>query len=585
MINEINETIYNYIFSVNEERKINSEIDEKECEDKLNELILTKYDVVADFWEENEFDFNDKCVLLIKTFEGQHYIYNNFPRMKTDTKLEFLELKKSRIEESIRNNGDFIIKELRNIFENLENIGIKSILDYCKDKNIIKYTGDVFLAADDNPAYEIIFQNIKAVLPDNSQKTNSNNELKTSFLIKYEMIEKKADSANSEIWLVKDKEGKEYIAKILNKNISSEKLKRYRNEINFCRCLKNNHLIKIIDNGIKIIDGTDYMFYIMPKFTCSFREIMNSKIDDSKILDYFNQILEGVKFIHNRKGFHRDIKPENILYDEENDILVVSDLGIAHFNEDDLIDDPRTKKSSKMANFMYAAPEQRVKGGQVDHRCDIYSLGLILNEIFTGIIIQGNNYKKIGDVNENFKFLDPIVEKMTNQEPDDRYQSIEEVQLAINASVSIHNLENQNKKIEEIDYDNKDEDALVNDPIKIVDVKITENYQLIIVFNNSVNDLWIETLGKIDKKEILGYGPERYSFYRNQATLDLDKNMVDSVPKLIEYFKEWIEKTNRLYPGELKKRNDEERRLKEQKVMEKIKENEKLQQVLKNIKI
>ena len=584
MINEINETIYNYIFSVNEERRGNN-INEKECEEKLDELILTKYDVIADFWNENENYFNDKCVLLVETFEGQQHIYINFPRMKADVKLEFLELKKEKIKQSIDNNGEFLVQELGNVFENIENIGIKSILDYCKDKNIIKYTGNVFLAADNNPAYAIIYQNIKAVIQDDTKAGNGKNILKTGFLIEYEMVQKEVDSSNAEIWLVKDKEEKEYIAKILNKNISAEKLKRYRNEINFCRYLNNNHLIKIIDNGIKNIGEKDYMFYIMPKFTCDFRKIMNSKIDDSKVLGYFNQILEGVKFIHSRKGFHRDIKPENILYDAENDILVVSDLGIAHFNDDDLIDDPRTKKSSKMANYMYAAPEQRVKGGQVDYRCDIYSLGLILNEIFTGRIIQGNNYKKIRDVNENFKFLDPIVERMTNQEPDDRYQSIEEVQFAINASVSIHNLENQNKKIEGINYDNNDEDALVNDPIKIVDVKITENYQLIIVFNNSVNDLWIETLGKIDKKEILGYGPERYSFYRNQATLDLNKNMVESVPKLVDYFKDWIEKTNRLYPVELKKKNAEERRLKEQKMMEKIKENEKLQQVLKSIKI
>ena len=439
MINRINEKIYSYIFSVNAELKNDKSLDIKPFLDKLDKIIAEKYDVIADFWDENVNDFNKDCVIKTQTLDTANatYIYRNFPRMNSKTLITFLEHKASKIKNTIEDNGDFIKETLNYVFDEIENLGIKQILDYCEEIGIVKYIGKVFIAADDNPAYEIIYKNIK---PNLKMETNiiDKNILKTSFLIEYKQIEKVFDSANGEIWRVADTDKNEYIAKILNKSISKEKLKRYRNEINFCRKNSNEHVIEIIDNGIKNINGTDYMFYIMPKYDCDFRALMKDGIDTSDILMYFNQILEGIKYIHNRGGFHRDIKPENILYDKSKNILVIADLGIAHFNEDDLIDDPKTKITSKMANFVYSAPEQRIKGEHVDYRCDIYALGLILNELFTGQVIQGSNYRKISDVNENYAFLDNIVEKMTNQNPDNRYNSIEEIQYAINASIEIH---------------------------------------------------------------------------------------------------------------------------------------------------
>lgn len=278
------------------------------------------------------------------------------------------------------------------------------------------------------------------------EKLMINKIFRTGFLIEYKDCGKIQDSNNAEIHEIEDSEGKKYIAKVLTKNISTDKLKRFRNEINFGKIYKNENVVEIIDNGIKNINDKDYMFYIMPKYKSSFRKVMDDGIENAKVLIYFNQILQGVKFIHSKGAFHRDLKPENILYDEENDKMVIADLGIAHFNEEDLIDDPKTKLTDKMANFQYSSPEQRKKGTNVDYRCDIYSLGLILNEIFTNEIIQGNNYKKIANVSEDFSFLDAIVEKMTQQNPDNRYQSIEEIQYNINARIESYKKRKRNRK-------------------------------------------------------------------------------------------------------------------------------------------
>ena len=534
------------------------------------------------------YHLNSNCVIKTQTLEMKNpvYIYRNFPRMNSNTKLDFLEYKANQIKKEIMDNGDFIKDNIVKTFEGIENLGIKEILDYCKDKKIIKYVGNPFLSASGNAAYAIMYDNIKANLSYNTNKTINEEVLISGFLITYKQKQKILDSSNSEIWIVTDVDNNEFIAKILNKNISTEKLKRYRNEVNFCRNYRNKHLIEVIDNGIKNINGENYMFYIMPKFDSDFRKIMKEGIDDSKILLYFNQILEGIKFIHNKGVFHRDIKPENILYDKKSNLLVISDLGIAHFNEDDLIDDPKTKKTSRMANFMYSAPEQRIKGGNVDYRCDIYALGLILNELFTSQIIQGSNYKKISDVNKNFSFLDPIVEKMTAQNPDDRYNSIEDVQYAINANIDIYNKEQDNERLRKIELDeNKENDVLISDPIKIVNVKIDEDYKLIIKFNHFTNELWIETLMYVDKTEILGYGPEKFEFNQNTATLYLNKNTIKNAPKIIEYFKQWIKNTNNIYPEKAKEKIEKEKRVKEQEIEKAIIANKELQQIIKEIKI
>ena len=588
MINTINEKIYNYIFSVNAELRNNKDLNIEQCQEKLDKIILEKYDIVADFWDENKNEFNENCVIKTQTLDmiNPIYIYRNFPRMKSSIKAYFLEYKANQIKEKIEDNGEFLKESLNDVFEEIENLGIKEILDYCQSKGLIKYIGDIFYSADDNPAYSIMFDNIRANLIKNNEEKMDKNILKTGFLIEYNLMKKITDSANAEIWLVSDKEGKEYIAKILNKNISTEKLKRYRNEINFSKRNLNKYLIEIIDNGIKNIDGIDYMFYIMPKYDCDFRMLMKEGINNSKILEYFNQILEGIKFIHNKKGFHRDIKPENILYDKQKDILVVTDLGIAHFNEEDLIDNPKTRATSRMANYIYAAPEQRVKGLKVNHRCDIYALGLILNELFTGQVIQGSNYKRISEVNEEYTFLDAIVEKMTNQNPDDRYNSIEEIQYAINANIEIYIKEKREQELKKINIEkNIEDDILVSDPIKIVDVSIDDEYRLIIRFNNSINDLWLDTLIHVDKTEIFGYGPERFLFKKDTAVLNLNQTSIKSVPQIIEYFKQWILSTNNIYPKKRNEQNEKEKRIKEEKIKKEILANEELKEIIKKIKI
>jgi serine/threonine protein kinase len=148
------------------------------------------------------------------------------------------------------------------------------------------------------------------------------------------------------------------------------------------------------------------------------------------LMSIFLQILDGVQEAHLRSIWHRDLKPENILYDPITNSAVVTDFGIAHFAEDLLHTTVETRNSDRLANFRYAAPEQRANK-KVDQRADIYALGLILYEMFTGELLQGTAHKQIGSVTQHFAYLDSVVEKMSRQSPDDRPTSIGEIKEAL----------------------------------------------------------------------------------------------------------------------------------------------------------
>src|SRR5205085_6870766 len=135
----------------------------------------------------------------------------------------------------------------------------------------------------------------------------------------------------------------------------------------------------------------------------------------------------GVEAAHLLHVVHRDLKPENVLYDETQDRLLVADFGIAHFEIEDLYTAAETSPNDKLANFQYAAPEQRRRGSQVGYPADIYALGLILNEMFTGLVPYGTGYETISDVAPDYGYLDDMVAEMLHQSVERRTNSIAEI--------------------------------------------------------------------------------------------------------------------------------------------------------------
>jgi serine/threonine protein kinase len=208
---------------------------------------------------------------------------------------------------------------------------------------------------------------------------------------------------------------------------TSEKLKRFENELRFCKNEAHPNIVKVPDEGFTNEGGKKAPFYVMPFYPKTLRHLMRKGIPPERILPCFAQVLDGIKAAHLQGVWHRDLKPENILYDPGTDTLVVADFGIAHFEEEGIYTAVDTNDSRRLANFLYAAPEQRTRGNEVDHRADIYALGLILNEMFTHQILQGEGYKRIESVAPQFKYLDEGVSLMVQQEPKKRPASVDAI--------------------------------------------------------------------------------------------------------------------------------------------------------------
>uniref|UniRef100_UPI0004A7EA64 protein kinase domain-containing protein n=1 Tax=Parvimonas micra TaxID=33033 RepID=UPI0004A7EA64 len=194
-------------------------------------------------------------------------------------------------------------------------------------------------------------------------------------------------------------------------NKKNKKKERFKKEINFCKKNKHKNIVQIYANDE--INGE--LCYVMPLYEMNFAELIKKGISLENGFNYIFNICNALEFLHNKNVIHRDLKPENILVNGEE--LVLADLGIAHFENSNI-----TTKQDLLANRGYSAPEQKIKGlsKEITTAVDIFSLGLIINEIFTGKKPEGSNFTLVSDVYPWLIDIDELVERCMRQNPNER---------------------------------------------------------------------------------------------------------------------------------------------------------------------
>lgn len=392
------------------------------------------------------------------------------------------------------------------------------------------------------------------------------------------------EGGSGRIFKATDDSGKTWAIKLLDPGkATKEKIKRFKNELQFC--LQNEHvnIVTVIDHGIFVDAKKLSPFYVMPFYNGSLRQFLRAGIASNKVLPYFAQIIDGVEAAHLQNVVHRDLKPENVLYDSIADRLLIADFGIARFEEEDLFTAIETKDTARLANFQYAAPEQRGRGNEADTRADIYALGLILNEMFTNEVPYGTGYKTIESIAPDYQYLDSLVSEMLRQTPSDRPTSIEVIKRELigrkNAFIEKQRLSKLKQAVvKESDLD----DPLILDPPRLVGFDY-ERDSLIIFFNKPLNHNWIQALYRMGSySSLTGKGPEAFSFSGDRATINAREHEIQDI---INYFKGWIPIANRIYEEKLRAdiRDDAERA--RQRIAREIAEREQRERILKNIKI
>ena len=163
-------------------------------------------------------------------------------------------------------------------------------------------------------------------------------------------------------------------------------------------------------------------------------KIARGPLQSREAIDIIEQIARGLAKAHEKGIVHRDIKPANIFITEEG-LVKILDFGLAKLSGQTKL----TKAGSTLGTVSYMSPEQ-AQGEEVDHRTDIWSLGILLYEMLTGQLPFKGDYqqaviysiinekpKSLEEIAEVDPELDRIVHRMLQKDPRSRYSSVDEL--------------------------------------------------------------------------------------------------------------------------------------------------------------
>lgn len=240
--------------------------------------------------------------------------------------------------------------------------------------------------------------------------------------------------------------GRIFAVKILYHELSHHNRirQRFLREANLQAALRHPNLIKCYDIGE--IDGRMYlaMEYIQGLSLSNLVNQTRHPLPWRLAVSMMIQALAGLQYLHENGVIHRDIKPQNLLLTikqgvvSENNLLKLSDLGIAK----DLSSDGMTLPNSRLGTLLYMSPEQILSPNNVDHRSDLYSLGITFFELLT-LTPPYSNWKTEFDLIErisrgqslSLKRLRPdlpdwfslVIERMIKTDPAARYKNAREI--------------------------------------------------------------------------------------------------------------------------------------------------------------
>ena len=262
---------------------------------------------------------------------------------------------------------------------------------------------------------------------------------------RYKYIEKIGKGAFGTVLLMEDTVVDErLILKFLNPNVSSdeEMMKRFVHELRYSRKITHRNVIRIYD-FLNLQGCYAISMEYFPSHTLSGEIPDNKPMDIRKCLKYSRDIATGMEVAHLAGVIHRDLKPANILVNEEG-LLKIVDFGVAAAASSG--DTQLTKTGYVIGSPKYMAPEQ-ILGKKVDETADIYSVGVIMYEMATGVppYSRGDHmsvmYQHVQGKAKSAQEINPeipddfaaIIVKAMSVDKSKRHQSMEELTDALDA--------------------------------------------------------------------------------------------------------------------------------------------------------
>jgi hypothetical protein len=154
-----------------------------------------------------------------------------------------------------------------------------------------------------------------------------------------------------------------------------------------------------------------------------------NRLSPREALQIIPQVCDALQYAHDEGVVHRDIKPENVLVDRKGRVKI-ADFGLAKMLDIDPESTRLTAEGQVMGTPHYMAPEQVERPLSVDHRADIYSLGVVLYEMLTGDLPLGNFSPPSRKVRVDVRF-DEVVLRALENDPARRYQRASDVKAKV----------------------------------------------------------------------------------------------------------------------------------------------------------
>ena len=260
---------------------------------------------------------------------------------------------------------------------------------------------------------------------------------------RYKYIEKIGKGAFGTVLLMEDEVVDErLILKFLNPNVSSdeEMMKRFVHELRYSRKITHRNIIRIYD-FLHLQGAYAISMEYFPSHTLS-AEIPDKKpMPLDKVLRFSRDMATGMTVAHQAGVIHRDLKPANVLVNEEG-LLKIVDFGVAAAASSG--DTQLTKTGYVIGSPKYMAPEQ-ILGKKVDETADVYSVGVIMYEMATGVppYSRGDHmsvmYQHVQGKAKHCQEINPdipddlavIIGRAMSVDKSKRYQSMEELTDAL----------------------------------------------------------------------------------------------------------------------------------------------------------
>lgn len=169
-------------------------------------------------------------------------------------------------------------------------------------------------------------------------------------------------------------------------------------------------------------------FFLVMEYVdgANLRELLaQGNLRPQEVLGYVGQLCDALQYAHDHRVVHRDIKPENLLVDGDGRVRI-TDFGLAKLVGTGASAVPLTQSNQQLGTPLYMAPEQVHAAAAVDHRADLYSLGVVVYEMLTGRLPLGR-FQPPSARDAAAKPFDPVVMKSLESDPAQRYQAAREV--------------------------------------------------------------------------------------------------------------------------------------------------------------